>query len=147
LEVKQDMTREHILYAGEKAASVRRLRRTSAPIPHAAGVYEPRLLPRILAGLVTYQSSWNPAFGGPFRDALGELGAEAQLDIGCALVHGVFEATYRTGQPVDVTVAEGPRTLVQFLIRLLKQLQALATAPAIDYEAYLARFERAGGES
>jgi hypothetical protein len=30
-------------------------------------------------------------------------------------------------------------------MRLLKQLQALATAPAIDYGAYLARFERAEG--
>lgn len=30
-------------------------------------------------------------------------------------------------------------------MRLLKQLQALATTPAIDYEAYLTRFEGAGG--
>lgn len=146
LEVKQDLSRDHVLYAGAKAASVRRLHRTSARIPHAGGAYDPRPLPRIVAGIVTYQSSWNPAFGQPFRDALRELGPEAQLDLGCALVHGAFEAAYRTGHPVDVTVNEGPRSLVQFLIRLLKQLQALATAPAIDYEAYLARFERAGGE-
>lgn len=146
LEVKQDLSREHVLYAGDKAASVRRLHRTSARIPHAGGAYDPRSLPHIVAGLVTYQSSWNPAFGGPFRDALGELGPEAQLDLGCALVHGAFEATYRTGHPVDVTVAAGPRSLVQFLMRLLKQLQALATAPAIDYEAYLTRFERASSE-
>ena len=32
-------------------------------------------------------------------------------------------------------------------MRLLKQLQVLATAPAIDYEAYLARFESAGEEN
>jgi hypothetical protein len=146
LEVKQDLSRDHLLYAGEKAASVRRLHRTSARIPHAGGAYEPRPLPRIVAGLVTYQSSWSPAFGVPFRDALGELGPEAQIDVGCALVNGAFEATYRTGHPVDVTVAEGSRSLVQFLMRLLKQLQALATAPAIDYQAYLARFERAGTE-
>jgi len=67
---------------------------------------------------------------------LGELGPDAQLDVGCALVHGAFEVTYRTGHPVDVTVAEGPRALVQFLMRVLKHLQALATAPAIDYDAY-----------
>ena len=146
LEVKQDLNREHVLYAGEKAASVRRLHRISAQIPHAGGSYDPRPLPRIVAGLVTYQSSWNPAFGGPLRDALGELDPEGQLDVGCALVHGAFEAAYRTGHPVNVTVAEGPRTLVQFLMRLLKQLQTLATAPAIDYEAYLTRFERSGSE-
>src|SRR5439155_987526 len=132
-----DLSREHVLYAGEKAVSVRALHRTSARIPYAQGAYEPRPLPPIVAGLVTYQSAWSPPFGDPFRDALGELSPEAQLDVGCALVHGVFEATYPLGHPVDVTVAEGPRSLVEFLMRLLKQLQALATAPAIDYEAYL----------
>lgn len=71
LEVKQDMSREHVLYAGEKARSVRRLRRTSAPIPHAGGAYDPRPLPRIVAGLVTYHSSWSPAFGDAFRARLG----------------------------------------------------------------------------
>ncbi len=146
LEVKQDLSHEHVIYAGEKAASVRRLHRTSVRIPHAGGAYKPRPLPRIVAGLVTYQSSWNPAFGGPFRDTLEELGPEAQLDVGCALVHGAFEANYRTGHPVEVAVAEGPRSLVQFLFRLLKQLQLLATAPAIDYAAYLARFDQARGE-
>jgi len=146
LEVKQELSRDHILYAGEKAASVRRLHRTSASIPYAGGAYEPRPLPRVVAGLVTYQSSWNPAFGEPFRNALGELGPEAQLDVGCALVHGAFELTYRTGHLIEVAVAEGPRSLVQFLMRLLKQLQPLATAPAIDYAAYLSRFEDAGSE-
>jgi hypothetical protein len=146
LEVKQDLSRAHVLYAGDKAASVRRLRRTSARIPHAGGEYEPRPLPRIVAGLVTYQSSWSPAFGDQFHAALGELCSEAQLDVGCALLHGAFEVSYGAGNTVDLTVAEGRRSLVQFLMRLLKQLQALGTAPAIDYQAYLARFERAGGE-
>lgn len=145
LEVKQDMSRDHVLYAGNKAASVRRLHRTSAVIPHAGGSHEPRPLPRIVAGLVTYHSSWAPPFGDPFRDALGELPPEAQVDLGCALVHGAFEAHYHAEQAVDVTVVEGPRSLVQFLMRLLKQLQALGTAPAIDYAAYLTRFEREGG--
>lgn len=147
LEVKQDLSREHVLYAGEKAASVRRLHRTSARIPHAGGAYDPRPLPRIVAGILTYQSSWSPSFGEALRGALSDLSAEAQLDLGCSLLHGAFEATYRVGQIVDVTVAESPRSLVQFLMRLLKQLQSLATAPAIEYEAYLARFERAEGLS
>lgn len=36
-------------------------------------------------------------------------------------------------------------SLVLFLLRLMKQLQSLATAPAIDYDAYLARFQADGG--
>lgn len=141
LEVKQDLSREHVLYAGEKAASVRRLHRTSAPVPHVEGIAKPRSLPRVVAGILTYQSSWTPPFGDPFRNVLGELGAEAQLDVGCALVHGAFEVRYPDSGAIELAVAEGHRSLVQLLMRLLKQLQSLATAPAIDYGAYLARFE------
>ncbi len=145
LEVKQDLSREHVLYAGEKAASVRRLHRTSAPVPHVEGVAMPRPLPRIVAGLLTYQSSWTPPFGDAFKSAIAELGTDRQLDVGCALLHGVFEARYSAGAPAEITVIEGRRSLVEFLMRLLKQLQALATAPAIDYGAYLARFAHHGG--
>ncbi len=60
-------------------------------------------------------------------------------------MRGAFEANYPIGHQVDLTVAEGPHSLVQFLMRLLKQLQGLATVPAIDYAAYLARFDQAEG--
>ena len=146
-EVKQDLSREHVLYAGQKAASVRRLHRTSAAVPHVEGVAKPRPLPRIVAGIVTYQSSWTPPFGDSFHNALRELTAEQQLDVGCALLHGAFEANYPASGELALTVVEGPRSLVQFLMRVLKQLQALATAPAIDYDAYLARFQREGEAS
>jgi hypothetical protein len=98
-----------------------------------------------VAGIITYQSSWTPPFGDAFRSSIAELGAYSQLDLGCALLHGVFETRYPAGAPAEITVIEGPRSLVEFLMRLLKQLQALATAPAIDYNAYLERFERAVG--
>lgn len=140
LEVKQDLSREHIEYAGKKAASVRRLHRTSAPVPHVEGVAKPRSLPPILAGILTYQSSWNPPFGEAFREALAEQIVAQQMNIGCALMHGAFEVCYPREAGVQVTVVEGPRSLLQLLLRLLKQLQSLATVPAIDYEAYLARF-------
>jgi len=145
LEVKQDLSREHVLYAGEKAASVRRLHRTSAPVPHVEGVAQPRPVPPIIAGILTYQSSWTPPFGDPFRQVVSELSENRQLSIGCALVHGMFEARYLQGGAVDITIVESSRSLLQLLMRLLKQLQSLATAPAINYEAYLARFQRDGG--
>ena len=145
LEVKQDLSREHVLYAGQKAASVRRLHRTSAPVPHVEGVAKPRPLPRIVAGIVTYQSSWTPPFGDPLRDALAGLAADHQLDVGCSLLHGAFEARYLSSGTLELAAVEGPRSLVQFLLRLMKQLQSLATATAIDYDAYLARFQADGG--
>ena len=65
--------------------------------------------------------------------------------MGCSLLHGAFEVRYPSPGDLDLAAVEGPRSLVQFLMRLLKQLQSLATAPAIDYDAYLARFQADGG--
>lgn len=138
LEVKQDLTKEHVEYAGEKAASVRRLFRTSAPIPHAGGKLDARPLPRIVAGILTYRSSWIPPFGDSLRLALSELPVDGRLDLGCSLLEGAFEVEYASDGGLAIAVAEGALSLVQFEFRLLKRLQAMATAPAIDYDAYLA---------
>ncbi len=136
IEVKQDLSREHIKYAGEKAASVQNLYRTSERVTHVEGIAKPRQLPRILAGILTYQSSWTPAFGDPLKDILSELQVNEQIDIGCTLTHGVFEVSYPS-EGINLTLAEGPRSVVQFLMRFLKQLQSMGTAPAINYNAYL----------
>jgi Domain of unknown function (DUF6602) len=64
LEAKQDLTRANIVYAGQKAASVRKLRRTAAPIVHAGGkIDKPKEPFEIIAGIVTYKSSWKPVRG------------------------------------------------------------------------------------
>jgi len=41
MEVKPTVNKSYLDYAGKKAASVRRLKRTSIPIPHAGGTYHP----------------------------------------------------------------------------------------------------------
>jgi len=137
LEVKQNLDKRNVKYAADKARSVRGLHRTSAPVKHAGGTFKPRPPHRIVAGILSYKSRWNPPFGAPFRQMLAALEKDAQLDLGCVLTHGTFEAHYDAGRTVAVTVVPGERSLVQFLIRLLRQLQDLATAPAIDYSAYL----------
>lgn len=141
LEVKQNLSREHVLYAGEKAASVRRLHRTSSNIKHAGGVFEPAPVPRIIAGLLAYQSDWSPAFGDPLRNALAETHSDGRLDLGCALVDGTFEVGYGPGGEAQLTSSMGGHSLVQFFLRLLRLLQRMGSAPAIDYAAYLARLE------
>lgn len=42
MEVKPTVNKGYLDYAGKKAASVRRLKRTSIPIPHAGGTYRPQ---------------------------------------------------------------------------------------------------------
>lgn len=70
-EAKQAVNAGMIDYAQKKVASVRRLHRTSLPIPHAGGIYPPRPLPYVIGGLLTFESEWNPPLGKPLSDALG----------------------------------------------------------------------------
>ena len=65
-EAKQTADAGLVSYAQDKVASVRRLHRTSLPIPHAGGVYPPKPLIPILGGMLTFESEWNPALGAPF---------------------------------------------------------------------------------
>jgi hypothetical protein len=59
-EAKQSVNADHIAYAQNKVASVRRLHRTSLPIPHAGGNYAPKPLMPILGGILTLESDWSP---------------------------------------------------------------------------------------
>lgn len=135
-EVKQELSKEWVDYAGKKAASVRSLKRTSAPIVHAGGTYPPKEPLRIYAGLLATKSSWSPPFGEPFKRALHELDQEQFLDFGCALEHGAWEAQ-RGEQGGILTSASCPETaLISFFLALLASLQRMGTVPAIDLAAY-----------
>ena len=139
LEAKQELTRAHLIYAGKKAASVRRLRRTSATIVHAGGRYEgkeKREPFRIVAGLLTYKSSWMPAFGNPFEGAIGELANNHQLDFGLAAADGYFEVQYAENANPTIKVYPKKRALAAFMMRFLAHLQTLGTVTAIDYNEY-----------
>jgi hypothetical protein len=71
-EAKQTINASLVAYAREKVASVRRLHRTSLPIPYAKGTYPAKPLIPIYGGLLTFESDWTPAFGDPFSGALGD---------------------------------------------------------------------------
>lgn len=130
-EAKQDLSKEQISYAAGKIASVRRLERTSANIPTADGVWDPRPLPRILGGILTLSSSWSPPFGESFVSALpGWANDQSRLDLGCAAGSGAFEVP---GDEAGLNVWPAREdALVWFVTRLLARLQAMATVPAID---------------
>jgi hypothetical protein len=135
LEVKQGLNASNIEYAGLKASSVRRLKRTSAPIPHAGGRFEPKDPPYILAGLLTYSSDWNPAFGTPLDEAFGRANADERIDIGCVLQAGSFVVDYSGERPRSHMSA--PETaLMFFFLRLLGRLQSVGTVAAMDLEEY-----------
>lgn len=133
LEVKQQMNRDTIMYATDKIAAVRSLRRTSAPVPYVEGTYEPKPLQRIIGGLLCMDSGWSPPLGEPLKRALTEFGGVGSLDIGCVLRGGSFEVGET---PHSLTQSQAEEALIFFVISLLRRLQGMASPPAIDYAAY-----------
>lgn len=135
-EIKQELDRTNLIYAAEKADSVRRLRRTSAEIINAGGRQAARELFDILTGILAMESSWSPPFGDPFTTALKDGAAEhSAIDLGCALRHGSFDVTWTDGEPLaDVSAPDV--SLMFFLLRLFGRLQSLGTVPAIDLAEY-----------
>jgi len=135
-EVKQEMSADEVAYAATKIASVRRLHRTSIPIPHAGGTYPAKPPQHITGGLLCLQSGWTPPFGDAFQKAIAAAPPEGRLEIGCAAQHGVFEIAYPTNEPPCVSVHASTGPLADFLLRLIARLQCMATVPCLDVMAY-----------
>jgi hypothetical protein len=132
-EAKQIADAHLVEYAQQKAASVRRLYRTSLPIPYAKGVYPAKPLIPILGGLLTFESDWRPALGTPFERALRANVSEGRLDIGCVASHGHF---FYDQQTAGFTFVDESKPATAFLFKLISQLQFSGTVPMIDIEAY-----------
>ena len=143
LEVKPVLDRANMKYAGQKAASVRALTRTSSPIVHAGGEHEARAPTPILGGILTTEPGWSAPFGDAFTASLGKASPDERLEIGCVATAGAFEAIYdEKGVAVRTSVPD--YALAFFFLRLLHRLQRIGTVPALDYDAYLKAFEQLG---
>lgn len=137
LEAKPLINKQLLEYAGAKAESVRRLKRTSVPIFHAGGVYPAKPIFPIVAGIVAAEVGWADGFGESFRKVLQspKLSELRQIDCGCGLAAGAFDRFEPSG---TLTLGDASAGLVFFLFRLLNKLQSLGTVPAIDWNAYAA---------
>lgn len=132
-EAKQAINADRVSYAKKKVASVRRLTRTSLPIPYAKGTYPPKPLIPILGGVLTFESEWKPAFGQPMNNALDAGDADGKLDFGCIAAHGYFNLNPESGA-YETHIGGKPAT--GFLFKLISQLQFSGTVPMIDIQAY-----------
>lgn len=141
-EVKQTLDKAHLDAAAAKAASVRRLHRTSALIPNQFGkeIRKDLNTMPILAGILTSGSSWKVPFDKLLGRHLDAQNADRAIDIGCALGAGAFDTERRTVPDgrglLDVSTSVDDRSLSYFMMRLLHRLQQLGTVGAIDYEVY-----------
>lgn len=136
-EIKQNLDRGNILYAARKAASVRRLRRTSTSFVDSGARRGARPLFDILTGVLALESDWTPSFGPPFAEALSDAAEEAtSIDLGCALRHGSFDVRWTDGGQPQIDISAPDVSLMFFLLRLFGRLQTLGTVPAIDLAEY-----------
>lgn len=134
-EVKQEINAELLRDAGEKAASVRELRRTSTPVPWVGGTLPAKEPYRILAGILAVRSSWEKGFAKHVGRVLKGLPPAEGLDLGCALRDGAFEVRQQGDREV-VKTSPAEEALGFFFVRLVERLRALGTAPAADLMEY-----------
>ncbi len=132
-EVKPTINKTYLKYAGGKAASVRRLKRTSIEIRHAGGVFPAKPLFSIIAGIVATDLSWKSGFGPTFLKIHQSLKGNDIIDCGLAVSGYHFDCYEQQGPP---RVFSGNGSFAFFLFRFLEKLQTLGTVPAVDWTRY-----------
>ena len=130
-EAKQTINAGLIKYTHRKVASVRKLKRTSLPIPYAGGTYDAKPPAHIIGGLLTLESDWIPVFGDPIKKSLAKAAPYEQLDLGCVAAHGHF-----TRDDGHYTFTNEGKPATAFLLETIARLQATATVSMIDVRAY-----------
>lgn len=130
-EAKQSIDADYVTYAKAKVDSVRKLHRTSLPIPHAGGIFPAKPPIHILGGILTFESDWNPGMGKPLDKALHD--GTPSLNLGCIAAHGYFSLDEKANQYNYITA---PKPATAFLFWLIAQLQFSGTVPMIDVLAY-----------
>lgn len=133
-ECKPKIDKGYLEYAAQKAASVRRLKRTSVAIPHAGGQYGPKKHFDIVAGILAIDVAWADGLGESFHAVHRALPDKHHaLDCGFAASGSSFD----TFAGVDSYVFGPPdNALAHFAFRLLFKLQSLGTVPGVDWMAY-----------
>jgi hypothetical protein len=132
-ECKPTIDKGYLEYAAEKAASLRKLKRTSVEIHHAGGVYPAKKLFDVVAGILAIDVGWADGFGKSFRKVHEGLPTEGRIDCGFAAKGASFDTFAGAGA---YTFGPPENALAHFAFRLLWKLQSRATVPAVDWMAY-----------
>jgi hypothetical protein len=131
VEVKQVLTRQYVRDAGLKIGSVRRLTRTSVPVPFAGGSYPPKKPHTILGVVAALRSVWVKDFEQNLTSALSQLTPLESIGLGCVLTQAAFESSRRS-----LRLSHPSESLIYFMLRLIERLRALGNAPAADLMSY-----------
>lgn len=145
-EVKSTINTTYIGSARRKVASVRRLRRTSAPIKHAGGAFAASdpAAKHLIGGLLAANTGWTTRETtiSKLREHLPPVGREDSLDLGIAVASIAFDYTpapIELGsreEEIPLEFSAAADQLIHFGIRLFRQLQQLGSVLAVDMGAY-----------
>lgn len=141
-ECKPEISRSTLKYAGKKAASVRRLRRTSVDIHSASGNLGKKEPSPIIGGILASRVSWKSRLGDSFKSAHAALTGDRVIDCGFAADGGSFDV-FEPGGAYRIGPSEN--ALAYFAFRLLSKLQLHATTPAADWMAYADQLSKDDG--
>jgi hypothetical protein len=137
-EVKPTIDKTYLNYAAGKAASVRRLKRTSVEMVSSGVTVARRSLFTIVSGIVAAEVSWSQGFSSQaFLRAVMGLKKNRFVDTGLAVVGGTFDFYDGT-----LRARNSKNDLAYFLFRLLQKLQSMGTVAAVDWTAYGRTFSR-----
>lgn len=140
-EVKPKMNKENLEYAAGKIESVRKLKRTSAAILHAGGkIQTPKKPFKIIGGILTTKSKWNPPLGENFEKIVLSFEEEKAKDIGCSLSGGSFLVDKESEEDQLKKIKED-EVLIFFFLHLSMELQNKGTVPAMDILEYAKALE------
>lgn len=132
-EAKQTVNADVVKYAQAKVESVRRLHRTSLPIPYAKGTYPAKPPAPIIGGLLALESDWKPTLGESLKSALKNNIDDGLLNIGCIASHGHF---FFNKEKTCYEINTENKAATAFLFKLISELQFSGTVPMIDIQAY-----------
>tara|TARA_R110002049_G_scaffold291972_1_gene476147 strand:- start:1854 stop:2576 length:723 start_codon:yes stop_codon:yes gene_type:complete len=134
-EVKQDITKAHIEYAGNKAKSVRNLDRTSVPINNAGKVVNAKKHSEIISGLLCTRSSWVNLKSSRklSKQHILNQKEDMKLNLSCCLEVGSMSLINNCN---SVKFSSKANALISFFFEFLQKLQNIGTAPAMDITKY-----------
>ncbi|MCK4588197.1 hypothetical protein KAT60_00080 [Candidatus Woesebacteria bacterium] len=137
IEVKPTLNPASIKYTANKAFSIRRLKRTSAPIIYAGGeIDKPKEPFEILAGILTIDGSCTRSV----KEEINKLPENKRLHFGCSLSSGAFIVHHNDSLAFEESGSDDG--LVFFFLKLLSSLQSMGTVPAMVIEEYIKKIKR-----
>jgi len=138
-EAKQEITKSNLIYASKKIESVRKLKRTTAPVvDKGIKKFAPALF-EILGGFLCLDNSWKKTISNEnsFKTCINNFSDNFLIDIGCVLNDKSFIYEVTPSNNREIKFSTNDESLIFFFLKLMYELQKLGTVRPIDLNQYI----------